>query len=200
MRMAGPDIVLFAVGALLFGGAVYALALQGGFAALSGGANAALYDVTFTAKTIEAGKQAVSDYTSAKATFNVNESNVTKVTIRIACADPVPAGNTFNLQIRVEAPNGLTVPPKTGACGTTIEIPIKLATLPGKLAATGATPDEAIQNLPADANATRAKGAWTITVNGGRGTPVAIPAGNPSGNIILNVDSWDARALPAVVK
>lgn len=199
MRMAGPDIVLFVVGALLFGGAAYALALQGGMAALSGGAPASLYEVTFTGKTIEAGKQAVSDYSSAKATIEVTEANATKVTITIACADPLPAG-TFNLQIRVEAPNGLTVPPTAGACGTNVVIPVEISKLPATLAAVGSNAEEAIRSIPPDTNATRALGTWTITVNGARGPAPALPAGNPSGSIVLTVDTWDAAALPAVVK
>lgn len=191
MRMAGPDILLFAVGLLLFSGASYALVQQGGLGSSATG----VYDVTHPVETIEVGKQAVPNFASATATFTVNATTVSKVTIVIACTDTVPGG-TFRLQVQVEPPaaSGLKADPKAGPCGTPIEIPVEIAPVPASGTVQAADIEDARVKGSADGDGAKAVGDWKVTVNGARqagplpGVPGA--AGNPGGSITLNADTW----------
>lgn len=192
MRVAGPDILLFAVGLLLFSGASYALVVTGGL----GGSATGVYDVTYPVASTDLDPQPIANYASATATFTVNQSGVSKVTIKIACTDPVPAGGTFQLQIQVEPPaaSGLTVEPLARNCGGVIEIPVEVADPPESGTVQAASPEEALEKAStADANATKAMGDWKVTVNGRRGPgqiPVGVPAGNPAGSIAMTIGSW----------
>src|SRR5688500_8402543 len=104
MGMAGPDIVLFVVGFVLFAGAGYALVAQGDLGGGSSPTNA--YSVLYPLSKVEAGKANVPDFGSASPTIPVTLGNVTKVTVTLACNDAVPGG-TFNLQVNIEPPNGI---------------------------------------------------------------------------------------------
>jgi hypothetical protein len=198
MGMAGPDIVLFVAGLLLFAGAGYALVAQGG---LDGGTSATgTYSVLYPLGKVEVGKENVADFGSATKTFPVNLTNVSKMTISIVCADTVPGG-TFNLQIGVDAPGGIEVDPKAGACGSKIDIDVPIADVPASGLATGADRDAAARSLGMDANATRAVGEWKVTVNGARGGALpGLPAGNPSGSIVLTAQQWTPELTPVSVK
>lgn len=195
MRMTGPDIVLFVVGALLFGGATYAIVnLDGGLT----GAGSALgsFTATWSAKETEVGSVNVGSVRSAEETFEVETTGVTTVTVVVACNDPVPGPGGFNVQISVAGPNGLTGE-GSGACNGEIAVPIKVDTPPPDLLVRGNTESEARENLPVSQNATRAVGAWTVTVSGGRagGLP-GLPGTDPSGTITLNAETYEARLSP----
>lgn len=196
MRMAGPDIVLFVVGALLFGGAAYAIATTDG--GLGGNASAlGIYNVDYSAKAVEVGEESVADMRTATATFDVNATAVGRVMVTIACSDPANAVVPFSLQVQVEGPNGLKSDPVSGSCSseTVIEVPVSAA--PPATSVRGSTPEEAAGNLAPTADASLAVGEWKVTVSGGRsGAPVGVPAGNPSGSITLSLEQWEPRLTP----
>jgi len=208
MGMAAPDVVLFIVGALLFGGAVTALMVQGGPAALggTGGSATGIYTVDYETKTVDAAKEAVSDFSvQHKATLNMTTLNVTSIKVVIQCTDPasnVPNAE-FNIQVQVQPPGGIAAPkPTFGICGQKIEIPIPVAALPPKTTVTGSSPADAAAHVPHDTNESAAAGTWVVTTSGGRAggqLPVGIPAGNPGGTILLQADQWDSK-ITAVPK
>lgn len=197
MRMAGPDVVLFVVGALLFGGATYAIIASDG--GLGGTSAAGVFDVTFAASEVAIDEVAVGSMRAGTADFQVNQTNVGAIIVTIACADQAGAVAPFNLQVQVSGPNGLTGE-GSGACGqdATIEIPVSES--PPAIAVPGSTEDEARANLPALDNATRAAGAWSVTVSGGRSAGPAsalpVPVGDPSGTITLTASVWEPTFTP----
>lgn len=199
MRMAGPDIVLFIVGALLFSGATAAIVTrEGGVGALGAGGSAlGIYDVTFPTKDIAGQDDTVDSFASHTVEFTVNNTDVSTVTIQISCTDPVPAGAAYTLHVEVVAPNGITVPPSDVGCGA-VEIPVKVADVPERTTVQGGTPAEARAKLAQDANATRAVGAWTVTVSGSRGAaPIGLPGPTvPRGSITLMVEAWEPVLSP----
>lgn len=195
MRMTGPDIVLFVVGALLFGGATYAIVnMDGGL----GGTGSPLssFTVTWAATETEVGSVDVGSVRDAEETFDVTTTGVTTVTVLVACSDPVPGPGAFNVQISVAGPNGLTGE-GSGACNGEIAIPIEVDTPPADTSVRGDLESEARENLPVSANATRAVGTWTVSVSGGRagGLP-GVPGTDPAGTITLNVETYEARLSP----
>lgn len=196
MRMAGPDIVLFVVGALLFGGAALAIASQDGDLGAPGSA-LGIYNVDYSAKSLEVGTQDVADFRSATATFDVNATNVGKVLVTIRCSDTANAVVPFNLQILVEGPNGLGSDDVSGNCAgeTVVEIPV--SSQPPATTAQGSTPEAAREGLPQLPDGLKAVGAWKVTVSGARGgSPVPVPAGNPGGSVVLSVEQWEPRLTP----
>lgn len=203
MKMAGPDILLFVVGALLLGGATFAIVAQGGPSALGGGSPTGIYDVTYATGTVDVMKQPVSDFSVAtKFDAKVAQTNVTKLIIAVACTDPasaLPAGG-FNLRIEVTPPNGIPAPkPTFGICGQAIKVEVPVAAVPPKTSAQGSDAKAAEQSIPQDANATRAVGSWSISVQGARagGTaPVGVPVGNPAGSVNVQAETWTAKLAP----
>lgn len=200
MRIAAPDVLLFGIGLLLVAGSAYALYLQGGVDALSGGSPTSVFNVDYQTSTVELAKENVANFASASPTFNVNQTNVAKILVTIACADPVP-GSSFNLQVLVEGPNGLKSDRRAGACGSSLVVEVDVAQRPDPTVAQGRTVEEARASLDerADANSTLAVGEWKVTVNGARGPGLpGLPAGNPSGTITLSADVWEPRfaAIP----
>lgn len=199
MRMAGPDIVLFVVGALLFSGATAAIVTrEGGVGALGAGGSAlGIYDVTYSTRTVEGEAAAVASFASHTSEFDVNNTDVSVVTIVIACTDPVPAGSTYALRVEVTAPNNLTVEPQDVQCGA-VEIPVEVTPVPSRTTIQGGTAAEARANLGRDANATKALGTWTVTVTGSRGAaPIGLPGpAVPSGSIALKVETWEPTLTP----
>lgn len=195
MRVAGPDIILFLVGLVLFSGATTAILLEDG--GLGGQTSAlGIFDVTYTTSTEALAPVAAPDMRAATATFEVKEGNVTTVLVRASCQDPAGAAAPFALQIAVEGPNGLTGE-GTGTCaGAEVDIPVSMTPPDGSVP--GTTEAEARDNLATDANATRAVGTWTVTVSGARqgAPPLGIPVGNPSGNIELEVERYAPRLTP----
>lgn len=206
MRMAGPDILLFVVGAVLLLGASFFIYEQGGPSALAGaggGAGGGVFDVTYATSDVSQGAaKQVADYSSAKADFTVNQSDVSKLSFTVSCADTVPGGapaGSFSLTITIAAPAGVTAPkPSTVACGST-KIDIPIADVPAKTVARGSDASSAAASIPQDANATRAVGTWSVSVSGSRagGTPLpGLPAGNPSGSIALSATVWKPTLTP----
>ncbi|MFA5861362.1 MAG: hypothetical protein WDA16_06660 [Candidatus Thermoplasmatota archaeon] len=202
--MAGPDIVLFIVGALLLGGATFAIVSQGGPAALGGGSPTGVYDVTYSTSLVEVQKQPVADFGAPqKVSVDVKAMNVTKIIVSVQCSDPastLPVG-AFNLQLQVTPPAGIEAPKSVGAaCGQTLKIEVPIASAPPKTSTQGKDARSAEANIPTDANAARAVGSWSISVQGTRagGTPLpssGIP-GNPGGAIVVQAEKWAAKLSP----
>lgn len=193
MRMAGPDLVLFVVGALLFGGASYAIVAEGGV-----GSSSALgvFEVSFDTSAEEVGSEDVQSFRSASAEFDVSADRVSKVVVTVQCADPAGAAAPFTLQVAVEGPNGLGAPPQSGTCGQPLEIPIEVAPVPADTTVQARTEEEARERVQSE-NSTAAQGTWTVTVTGGRSAP-ALPVnpGDPGGSIALSVEQWAPTFTP----
>ena len=200
MRMAGPDVVLFVVGALLFGGATAAIVTsEGGLGAITGGGSpTGVYTVTFATRTVDGEPADLPSFTSGEATFNVNNTRVSTVTVVVTCSDPVPAGSTFSFTVAVAGPNGIAAEPATGRCGQPLEVPVEVAAVPATTTVQANTEAEAIQAVADDANATRAVGTWTVTVTGSRGAPALLPGGatDPRGSVLLRVETWEPNPAP----
>ena len=199
MRIAGPDVILFAVGLLLFSGAGFALVQQGGAGVLGqSGSATGVYTVTFPLETVQVGEPAtVASFQGAEAVFQVNATNVKTVIVEVQCTDPVPGG-TFQLTVNVAGPNGLAGEPTTGACGSALTVEVPVATPPAAATTQGGSVDEARENLADAENATAAQGEWTVTVTGSRGgTPLpGIPGGTPGGSIVMSVERWEPELSP----
>ncbi|HWH08117.1 MAG TPA: hypothetical protein VNX21_02890 [Candidatus Thermoplasmatota archaeon] len=198
MRFAGPDVILFVVGLLLFGGAGYALVAQGGADVLGEpGSPTSVYTVTFPLETVEVDSADAPSFQGATATFQVNATNVKTVIVDVQCSDPVPGG-TFRLTVNVEGPNGLAGEPVSGACGAPVQVQVPVAEPPTAATAQGSTAEEAKAGLPASENATAAQGTWTVTVTGSRGgAPIGLPGpGAPGGTILMSVERWEPELSP----
>lgn len=197
MGMAGPDIVLFVVGFVLFAGAGYALVAQGDLG--GGGSPTGAYSVLFPLSKVEAGKANVPDFGTSSVTVPVTLTNVSKVTVTFACNDVVPASGTFTVQVNIEPPNGLEKVTKGATCSGKMEFDVPVASVPPPTAVAGRDKNAAAATLGSDANATRAAGDWKISVSGARGgTPVGLPAGNPSGTVTLVASQWAPELTPVV--
>jgi hypothetical protein len=205
MRMAGPDVVLFIVGALLFGGALTAIIVTQGPGAFSGSAGSPIgvYTVSWPTSTQET-KTNVADFSSGSTTATVNGTNVDKVTIRVDCAETVPsaaAAAPFAISVNVDGPGGLHGK-GAGNCGDKIEVPVKVQDVPAGTTAQGSTPDAAAASLPPQANATMGVGKWTITFSGARSTPAtALPGtvpGAPGGDVAVVVETFAPKLDPVV--
>lgn len=200
MRMAGPDIVLFVVGLVLFSGATYGLMTQeGGLAAALGGSSSALgvYQVSYTTHAHEVRTENVQNMAGTRdIAFVVKDGNITTATVTVTCSDPaaaLPAG--FSLAVRVQGPNGLAKEASaTCAQGVTIDIPV--AGVPSDTVVAGRTDTEARDNLQPAEDADKATGEWTVTVTGARQGQTGLPAGNPSGSVTLTITQWEPRFTP----
>lgn len=201
MRMAGPDIVLFVVGAVLFGGATYAIvALDGGLGNTSA---AGFFDVTFSTQSEEHAREPVADLRSAVVPIEIDEAvarHLVALVFSIDCTD-LPAGTAapFNLQLSVEGPNGQSGE-ASGACGSAIEVPFELGEAPPPTVAAGSTETEARASFEEAIHAgepSAAIGTWTVTVSGGRGGATSIiPVANPSGAIVVTAEEWTPTFTP----
>ena len=194
MRMAGPDIVLFVVGAVLFGGATYAIvSLDGDVGSTSA---LGVFQVTFTPELVEVGSQGVDSLRSATAEFDVNATYPLKAVVVVECGGgPAQVGAVpFQLQVSVAGPSGQTGE-GSGPCGQNVVVEIPLGTIPPDTNVAGHTEEEARANLRPSENATASAGAWTVTVSGSRGqqTPVAVPVVDPAGTITFSVEEAAPR-------
>jgi hypothetical protein len=199
MGMAGPDIVLFVVGFLLVAGAGYALVAQGGLED-GGGSPTNTYSVLFPLSKVEAGKANVPDFASASLTIPVTTTNVTKMTVTLACNDAVPGG-TFNLQVEIEPPNGIEPVTKGATCDGSVEIDVPVAEVPPPTAAAGADRATAAATVGQSPDAAKAVGDWKITIGGARGGSGGLPIqppGSPSGSVTLNAQQWAPELTPVV--
>lgn len=203
MRLAGPDIVLFVVGLLLFSGASYAIYEQGGLAALQEPTSAlGQFAVVFDTSTVELETRDVASMRSVDETFDVNASRVSQVTVVVTCTDAQAANVApFQLQVQVSGPAGLTGE-GSGTCGTDIPIEIDVADVPAETLIGAETQTEAeeayheLETEQADANLTRAQGSWTVSVTGGRSAgPLPVPdqVPPPSGSIAFTFQQWEPR-------
>lgn len=203
MRMAGPDIVLFVVGALLFSGATAAIVTrEGGIGALGeGGSALGIYNVAYSTEESAVGEAASVSFGSGEASFDVTSADVSKVVLVVECSDsvPGPAGYTVTVEVTPPAGSNLTYEPQSVSCGSA-EVPFDVADVPPGGTVRGGTPDEARANVGADANATKAMGKWTFKVTGARNGPAAplpLPAQTvPSGSLALKVETWEPTLTP----
>lgn len=201
MRVAGPDIVLFAVGALLFAGAATAIVTsEDGLAAITGTTSpSGAFTVTYGTTTVDGETADVADMTSADVSFTVNNTRVSTVTVVVECADNVPGPAAFRITVAVAGPNGIASDPVSGACGAPVEVPVEVAPVPEATTIEARTEEDARESLQDGPNATRAVGDWTVTITGTRGTPVGLPTGNPGGSVTMRVETW-APAFSPVAK
>lgn len=188
MRMAGPDIVLFVVGAVLFGGATYAIvAMDGDVGSTSA---IGVFNVDWAPETVEIGELDVANMRSASETFEVNQTRILGVVVTVGCNDPAGATPlTFSVQVTVEGPGGITGE-GSGACGSDIVVEIPdLGELPEPTNVAGSTSGEARENL-GEGDPSPAAGTWTVGVSGARqaGAPVGLPVGDPTGSITFAVE------------
>lgn len=197
MRMAGPDIVLFVVGAVLFGGATYAIvSLDGGLGNTSA---AGFFAVFFSTIDEELTREPVGDLRSATLDVTVDEAaarHLAALTFTLECADlAAGAAAPFTLQLAVEGPNGQTGD-ASGACGSAVEVPFEIAEIPVDTVAPGSTEEDARAAFEESIHAgepSTAVGTWRVSVSGGRGGPTGvIPVGNPSGAIVVMAQEWEA--------
>lgn len=200
MRMAGPDIVLFVAGALLFGGASFAIVQQGGLGALGEEASAlGVFDVTFETRRAEIETQQVASFRSDELTFELNATNVATAFIVVECTDTqVGSASPFSIEVTVTPAGNATGATSTGNCGTPIEIAIPVTEVPDATRVSGTTETEARANYVADANATAAQGTWTVTLSGARSSPTGplpgqVPAPAPGGSVRFEVEQWEPR-------
>lgn len=192
MRMAGPDVVLFIVGALLFGGALTAIIVTqgpGAFSGTAGGAGA--FTVSWPTTTKDLAKVQVADFSAASASFKVDQTNVGNVTVKVNCQDsPVGGAASFALTVKVEGPSGIAPVTKNANCGDRIEIPVHVQNAP---------PATAVANSDdVPAASTVGQGDWKVTVSGQRPAPggVGLPLPgqtNPGGDIGLTVETFAAK-------
>lgn len=204
MRITGPDVALFVVGLLLFSGATLALYQQGGFSAVTQPGSALnIFNVRYTTSQAALEPVAVQNMRTASAAFDVNQTDVARVFVRVQCnPDQAAAAAPFAVAIDVAGPNGLTGQGGGNCSGNAIEIPINVTAVPAGGAVEGGTQEEARANLPRDANATRAQGTWTITIAGSRSAPGGVgpipqdPTPAPGGSVTLAVERWTAELAP----
>lgn len=192
MRMAGPDIVLFVVGLLLFGGAGYAIIASDGGLSATGSASG-VFNVAFTTSEAEIATEGVGSFRDASIPFTIEELNVSLVTFTIDCQDPAAGAVPFQLTITVTSPNGTASDPETTACASGIVIDFPVATVPPPTVASGNSEAAADEDLAERATSSAAVGEWTLTITGDRsGAPVLpVPVAEPTGSATLTVQKWE---------
>ncbi|MEA3201305.1 MAG: hypothetical protein QOE90_2733 [Thermoplasmata archaeon] len=196
MRMAGPDVVLFIVGALLFGGALTAIIVTQGPGAFSGTAGGAgLFTVSWPMQSKDMPKATVGDFAAASATFKVTDANVANVTVKIDCSDSVPGGVApFALSVTVAGPQGQSGK-KDGNCGDAINVPIHVQDAPPGTTVANADQVQA-------SSSTLGQGDWKVTVTGARGSPAGglpglpVTQADPSGDIAFSVQTFAPKLDP----
>jgi hypothetical protein len=206
MRMAGPDVVLFIVGALLFGGALTAIIVTEGPEAFAGGSSATgAYTVTYSTASAQVAKTAVADFSAAGSVpAAVNGSNIKSVKVSVECTDSqAGAVAPFSLSVTVKGPGNQTAK-KDGTCGTPIVLDFAINPVPGDTSASGPTQADAAASLPKGANDTAARGTWTVSFTGGRGSPagglpVQPPGTAPGGNVVESLETYTPK-LTAISK
>ncbi|HEX2022446.1 MAG TPA: hypothetical protein VHH36_07015 [Candidatus Thermoplasmatota archaeon] len=202
MRMAGPDVALFIVGLLIFAGAGYALYEQDAFSSAGQQASAlGLFNVAYATESVALDPVPVPSMRAGTAAVKVNQTDVSKVTVVVACQDQAAGGAAaaFTVTIDVVGPDNLTGS-GSGACGGTgVAVAIDVAPVPGATSAQGATEPEARAKLAQAPNATRAVGDWTVTISGGRaGTGGVLPQDPtaPAGTVTFTLDVWTPKFSP----
>ncbi len=163
MRLAGADVVLFIVGAVLFTGSVYGLAREGAF---GGGATSVygLFNVGYASAEETLDATTFDTQPTVDVAFEVNGTGVQSVTLRIECAHATnigPASTTISVD--VAGPNGLAGS-GSGACGGAFDVPVEVFPAPkgGTIEAANEAEARARASARLNANAT---GDWTATLS-----------------------------------
>lgn len=197
MRMAGPDIVLFVVGLLLFGGAGYAIITSDGGLSASGSASG-IYAVTWSTSEVEVATESVDSFRDASIPFTVSEQNVSRVIFTVDCQDAAGAAVPFQLSVTVTSPDGNTTEPTSAACGDDIVIDIEVAPVPPATNVQGGTEEAARENLHLAEQASAAVGEWTLIITGDRSSAPAlpVPVTEPTGSATMAVETWEPSFAP----
>lgn len=201
MRIAGPDVVLFVVGLVLFSGAGYALVETGGLGASATG----IYDVRYASADVELASGTIASYQSASVPFTLDRVGLASLTIALTCTDTVPGG-TYNYQVQVEPPAGsnVTVDPVGGACNGERLIEVPLSTPPNATATLQADSlDEANARAAQWETDTSYRGEWTVTIAGARGGagPIpGLPAAPPAGSLVVTGKAWNATVAASSLR
>lgn len=201
MRMAGPDIVLFVVGALLFAGATFAIVKTEGGATLgSGGSASGVYTVTYAEKDLFTQGADILDVGSGTASIPVTADNVGTVLVTFDCADPASQVSPFTYEVKATGPSGQTASAKSSCGNGKVTLRVPVAPKPPDTTTSGKSAADAEKNLPPPQNATAAKGTWKITVTGARNTPAPLPLGGtpaqPAGHVELKAVGWTPKLTP----
>lgn len=190
MRMVGPDIVLFVVGALLFSGATYGLVQYSGGAEDS---NLGLYLVTWQQgeSTADVGRYAEGQ-AAQMFMANVTGTNLVKLIFTFQCADPSAAkgANPFRYSVTFgDLPEGLAKPDdvSTQACDSSVEREVVInTTAPAEQQIQSADGETAKADAAKLGNAT-GSGEYHLTVNGARTQAVPGPIGGTAGGASVTV-------------
>jgi len=197
MRMAGPDIVLFVIGAVLFGGATFAIvALDDGVGDTSA---LGVFQVTYAAQLREMGSEDVASLRSATVQFEADATHPLRAVVLVECANaPAQLGAVpFRLQVDVQGPSGQSAQ-GSGQCGQSLVVEVPLGSMPPDTNVAGRTEEQARENLAPSPDAAAANGTWTVTVSGSRGqtTPAPIPVVDPAGTITFSIEEAAPRFAP----
>lgn len=173
MRFAGPDVVLFIAGALLFSGSVYGLIQLDGHEGSATGA----FKIAWSEATEEVPVGSFDTEPAFPYAFTVNGTGVGNVLVTVICSQsPAAAGPvTTSVSVDLAGPNGQGGQ-QSGTCdgqAITIEIPTGNVTEGATVQA--GTASEAEAAALADFVGTSAVGAWSGNVTftqQGNGLPV----------------------------
>lgn len=196
MRIAGPDVVLFVIGLLLFSGSVYGLVATGAFEGDTSALGA--YSLSWSEETEETTLTEFATENSAPFNFTINENGVLAVTVVVACqhAATTPPGVTTSVDVTLTGPNGLN---GTGAgeCGSPVTIDIPVDELPASGSAHADSPEAAVAEVTADVGKD-ALGEWSgeaTFASSGSGT--AVPGlVEWSGDVTLELTKAKGAATP----
>lgn len=191
MRMFGPDLVLFVVGALMLGGATYGLIVTPPAGSAGGDSNLGLYKVSWKEATNESdGGRFTEGGAAIDATTNVTGTNLGKIIFSLDCKDPSPAASAQPFRYSFEVhmvPEGVTKPEaQTGiACGKVTEIEVPIQAKPADTQISSGTLERAKTDAANLGNAT-GSGDYHFKLSGARGQ--SIPVGALAGaNVAITV-------------
>ena len=144
---------------------------------------------------------AVDTYRAGEATFVVNQTEVSKVTIALACTPDATAQQAqlpFTIEVTITPPANLTPQTNTFNCGGAASYEFPVTTMPNSSTVEGSTLEEAVANYARPANATAAVGTWLVTWTGDYNSPA--PGGlpvdpttqvnDPAGEVTFAMDRW----------
>jgi hypothetical protein len=179
MRFAGPDVVLFIVGALLLSGSVYGIYAIGG---LEGGGGAGAYQVEWSESTSETIVASFNGDDSVPFAFDVNATSALLVTVTVDCAHAaaLPGQIAAGITVTVEGPAGSGE--GSGTCGSPVTVEIPIAEKPAEMVLEGDSQRDAERRALARLGG-EAVGEWTgsvtfSTAGGGLGGTVTPHSGD----------------------
>lgn len=138
------------------------------------GAGAFLVSWTLREVELDAGALSLPGGGEETITFAVEASNLSRVTIDVQLASSVPAVQPVQLRIEATPPNGTPQSAEAqvavGEQGASAQVEVRFFETPEAASVNARSPEAALRaSLPA--NATAARGAWTILVSVAGGAP-----------------------------